>query len=80
MIFALLEFATIAGIIWFAITQIVVPSMTKRPWFPMFKPETKLKETLAGLEQETYEATLADEVEAKQENLNNMKAKGKKNG
>lgn len=75
MIFILLEVAVIATIAWLAITQIVIPSTQNRPWFPMFKDEAKLKDTLAGLEQEEYEVTLANEVEAKKESINNLKGK-----
>lgn len=71
-----MELVLILGIAWFAITQIIVPSMKNRPWFPMFKKEVKLKEELAELEQESYEAQLAKEVEAKKQNLNNMKSEG----
>jgi hypothetical protein len=72
MFFVLVELILILGIAWFAITQIIVPSLKGRPWFPFFKKETKLKGELAELEQEEYEAKLAKEVEAKKQNLNNI--------
>jgi hypothetical protein len=74
--FIFIELVLILGIAWFAITQIIVPSLNGRPWFPFFKKEVKLKEELAELEQESYEAQLAKEVEAKKQNLNNMKSEG----
>lgn len=76
MIFALMEFILVIGISWLAITQIIVPSLNKRPWFPFFKRESKLKGELAGLEQEVFEEVLAKEVETKKQNLNNMKSEG----
>lgn len=76
MIFVLIEFILIIGVMWFAITQIIVPSLNKRPWFPFFKREAKLKGELTELEQVVYEEVLAKEVETKKQNLNNIKGEG----
>lgn len=72
MIF-LIEFSLILGAIYLALTQIVVPAVNGRKWFPMFHTEAALLGEYTELTQAEYEASLREKNELKKQNLNNTK-------
>lgn len=72
MIF-LIEFALIVGAIYLAATQIVIPAVKGRKWFPMFRTEAELLAEYTEVTQAEYEETLRRKVATKKENLNNLK-------
>lgn len=72
MIF-LIEFSLIVGAIYLAVTQIVVPAVKGRKWFPMFRTEAELLSEYTELTQEEYEESLRQLNEEKKQSLNNTK-------
>lgn len=76
MIF-LIEFTLIVAAIYLAVTQIVVPAVNGRKWFPMFRTEAELIAEYTELTQAEYEQSLREQNALKKQNLNNTK--GKKN-
>lgn len=68
-----IEFALIVGTIFLAATQIVIPAVRGRKWFPLFRTEAELLAEYTELTQAEYEETLRRKVATKKEILNNMK-------
>lgn len=69
MFIRLLEFVAIVLLGVFIIEQVIVPSYFKRPIFPFFRKEKKLKEQLLYIHQEQYEVELENEITQKRNNL-----------
>lgn len=68
-----IEFALIVLAIYLAVTQIIVPAVKGRKWFPMFRTEAELLAEYTELTQAEYEQTLREKVAVKRGNLNNLK-------
>lgn len=69
----LAELSLIVAVIFLAVTQIVIPAVKGRKWFPMFRTEAELLAEYTELTQAEYEETLRKQVAVKKENLNNLK-------
>jgi hypothetical protein len=72
MIF-LIEYALIVAAIYLAVSQIILPSVKGRKWFPMFRTEAELLAEYTEVTQAEYEETIRRKVAIKKENLNNLK-------
>jgi hypothetical protein len=56
------ELLLAAIILWFIITQVVIPLFGGRPLFPMFGTEAKLQEQLEKKRQELHNERIADAI------------------
>lgn len=71
--FFLIEFTLIALAIYLSLTQIVIPAVKGRKWFPMFQPEAELQGEYTELTQAEYEQGLRERNAQKKQTLNNTK-------
>lgn len=69
MFFALIEIVLVVSILWFIFTQVALPGVRGTALFPMFRRESKLKETLIEQHQSAREQALEREIASNQEVL-----------
>lgn len=68
-IVVILESLAVAVVLWFFISQVLVPVMRERPLFPMFSRKSELQEALAQVKQQEDEAALQKEIAERKANL-----------
>lgn len=63
MLIRLIELGMIVALTFLVVSQILVPAVRGTRLFPIFRKEHTLKEEVLDLNQEKYEAELADAIE-----------------
>jgi hypothetical protein len=62
--FYVLEFAVVVLLLYFLMSQLIVPAMRGTALFPFFRRERKLKEEILDVQQEIREDALEDQLDA----------------
>lgn len=65
----LLWFVIFAGIIWFLITQILIPSWKGEKWFPNIGKSQRLPDEIRDVEEELTQKKFKEELERKKNKL-----------